>query len=224
VIDCPWLGFAQQIDPHPFCEERLCAWIVEPANTWTNIGFLIAAIAIHRTQTDGKEMKRLFARATFTLFVCSALFHATGTVFGKMADVSAMFVLSMGILSLAIKRYFDLSDRKTELSYAIGLILSLAFLFVTKVGNVLFGAELLVAAILESLIWRKKVNAIDARWALFSLGTLVLAFSFWNLDIAGILCRPTNHILTGHGIWHLLTASSIYLLFRSYPSRIIEQR
>jgi hypothetical protein len=220
VNGCPWLQFPQQIDPHPFCEERLCAWIAEPANTWTNIGFLIAAILIHRTQTDAHETKRLFARATFVLFVCSALFHATGTVFGKLADVSAMFVLSMGILSLAAKRYFRLTDRKTEIFYVAGLAISLTFLFITKVGNILFGAELLAAAIFEALVWRRDSSAINVKWAIGSLVSLVIAFTFWKMDVAGIFCQPSNHILTGHGIWHLLTASSIYFLFRAYPSRI----
>ncbi len=221
--DCPWLSFTQQIDPHPFCEQRLCGWIVEPANTWTNIGFLIVAILIHRTQTEAIETKRLFARATVVLFLGSTLFHATGTVFGKMADVSAMFVLSMGILSVAAKRYFKLSDRKTEIGYVVGLALSLGFLFITKVGNVLFGAELFFAALLEAGVWRRGERTIRPQLALFSVASLVLAFTFWNLDVAGILCKPSNHILTGHGLWHLLAAASIYFLFRAYPHRTTKQ-
>lgn len=115
MIDCPWSAYVPQIDTYPVCEERLCAWIVEPANTWTNIGYLIVAILIWHAKGFPLEPQRLFFRGTLFLFIASTVFHATGTHLGKLADVSAMFVLSAGFLSLALKRTLGFSNQRTEI-------------------------------------------------------------------------------------------------------------
>ena len=39
---CPWDSFRQS--ELVFCEASRCAWIKEPANTWSNLGYLAAAL------------------------------------------------------------------------------------------------------------------------------------------------------------------------------------
>ena len=216
MSQCPWQGFAPQIDARPFCEERLCAWIVEPANTWTNIGYLIVAILIYKSRNSSPEAIKLFSRASFFLFLGSTLFHATGTVFGKMADVAAMFALSMGILSLAVKRLFLLNDRRTEIFYLIGMIISLAFLFIFKFGNVLFAGQVFAIIAIEIFLQIKGRTELDLKKFAGAIATLLVAFAFWNLDVSRMACDPQNHFINGHGVWHLLAAVAIYLMFRSY--------
>ncbi len=40
---CPWDSFAPATSR--FCEDAVCGWIREPANTWSNVGFIVAGIA-----------------------------------------------------------------------------------------------------------------------------------------------------------------------------------
>lgn len=36
------------------------------------------------------------------------------------------------------------------------------------------------------------------------------------LDRLKILCDPTNHILTGHAVWHILNAGAVFFIYRFY--------
>jgi intracellular septation protein A len=58
----------------------------------------------------------------------------------------------------------------------------------------------------------KKTNSHDFA---ISIVLFILAFVFWTGDITKILCIPENHILTGHAIWHILTAFGIWFLYKS---------
>ncbi len=219
-LQCPWSGFAQQIDPMSFCEARVCGWIVEPSNTWTNIGYLIAAILIYRSAKYPDQTRKLFYRATLLLFFGSTLFHATGTVFGKLADFSSMFVLAVGVLSLALRRSSLLSEKGANYFFVVGSLASIVFLFVVRVGKGLFAVQVAVVIVTEIYIYLRRGSALSFKYFGLSFLCLVTAFVFWNLDIRHVACNPENHILTAHGIWHLLCATSIYLLFLSCPTKV----
>jgi hypothetical protein len=47
---CPWDWLRQS--PPSFCEETLCGWVKQPANTWSNIGFLVSAALLWRGSTS----------------------------------------------------------------------------------------------------------------------------------------------------------------------------
>jgi hypothetical protein len=34
------------------------------------------------------------------------------------------------------------------------------------------------------------------------------------LDLTGVVCRPDNHLFTGHSAWHILTALCLYFFYR----------
>lgn len=198
-----------------FCEEQLCGIIAQPANTWSNIGFLIVAILIFR-RPDSRP-KRYFLISSIVLFVGSTLFHASGTYFGKFLDVSGMFFVSGTVLNLSLQRKFNLSDRKSDALYILILSISITFLAVMRFGNILFASQLLASVYLE---WSMAKTENHLHVEKLKLAALVLmgAFGIWLLDVFKILCYPGNHILTGHGVWHLMCALSIYLMFTAYRS------
>lgn len=209
---CYWQNFEQV--SYIFCEKQTCGFISQPANTWTNIGYLIVAILIYRSKASGK-IKRYYFWSSLALFIGSTLFHATSTYLGKFLDVSAMFFLSMSILSIACERYFSLSKLRSDLVFFTGLTGSLIFLYIMRFGNVLFAAQIIMAAGIE---WKMshKGHGLDKTKLKIAVLTLVIAFIIWILDVKKILCIPGNHILTGHGLWHLLTAATIWIFFSSY--------
>lgn len=43
-----------------------------------------------------------------------------------------------------------------------------------------------------------------------------VAIAFWGLDKTRVLCSPGNHWISGHGVWHLLAAVALYLVYLFY--------
>ena len=39
---CPWSDYAPATIA--FCERRLCAWIVEPSNAWSNVAYVLVGL------------------------------------------------------------------------------------------------------------------------------------------------------------------------------------
>ena len=217
MVPCFWDAFEK--NNGIFCEEQLCAFITEPANTWTNIGYLILAIFILRQkEVNNRRVKNLFFASTFCLFIGSTLFHMTSTYMGKFTDVSTMFFLSMTVLTLSLQRFTGLSETKANIFYIAGLGLSILFLYFMKFGNILFLSQIVVATIFEFKL-SKTDKTLDMKGVITSLLLFAAAFVFWILDVTKVLCDPGNHILTGHGVWHLLAAVSIYFFFRSYKGK-----
>src|SRR5262245_13387782 len=52
--ECPWVGLREWggLPNVKWCEETLCAVVAEPANTWSNLAFLIGAAALWRMNKD----------------------------------------------------------------------------------------------------------------------------------------------------------------------------
>ena len=221
--NCPWSDFLP--GTISFCEERLCALVVEPANTWSNIGYLIVGIiiALHARKKYGSFL-HFFSITPIYLFFGSSLFHATGTFWGEVLDVSAMFLLSLAMLTINLKRYYKFDLKRTYLLFISGFALSVILLLLIKpIGIPLFALQILTALGLELLLFKKSSAQAPSykhfRWA---LGFFAIAFFFWILDITKIVCVPTNHYFTGHSAWHLLNAFTIYYLYRFYDPLLSE--
>ncbi len=212
---CFWSHWAPQ--KYLYCETQMCGWLQQPANTWSNIGYLIAALLILKSRQKGVE-KSFFFWSTFALFLGSTVFHMTGTNVGKLLDVGAMLVLSMGICSLALQRYFQWDKRKTQLFYGIGLFFSLVFLAIFDIANIPFSIQIVIAAVLEFQMIREKRGKLQGK----ILGLAILIEFFAGiallLDITRKWCDPENHFINGHAVWHLLSAAAIYTLYASRKS------
>jgi hypothetical protein len=214
---CFWSGFEK--NPYPFCEEQLCSFVVEPANTWTNVAYLVVAIAIYRSRTvTDRRVKHLFLFSTLSLFVGSTLFHLSGTYLGKLLDVSAMFAVSGTILILSLERRFQIPERRAIVGLVLLFFASVAYLIATRLGGPLFLAQIALATYFEWQM-RNTARGLITKRVLLSLGALAGAFSFWILDVTKVFCVPSNHVLTGHGIWHLLAGVAIWIFFSSYEGK-----
>lgn len=216
MSNCFWSDFSPQY--YRYCESQLCGWLQQPANTWSNVGYLIAAILIFRS--DKKTLERqFFFWSTFILFIGSTLFHMSGAHFGKMIDVGAMLALSMGICALSIERYFYWDRRRTQILFLSGLTVSLVFLYIFDIGNIPFSIELLIAGILEIKMIREGRGKLIPRIFFLALFIEFCAVVVLLLDLTRTWCDPNNHIINGHAVWHLLSAAAIYTFFRAQKSQ-----
>jgi hypothetical protein len=211
---CPWAGWSP--GTLEFCEKRLCHWVVEPSNTWSNLAYLVVGAYLFVTSREQKSVPLfMIALTSFLVGIGSFWFHMSGTFAGEAADVSAMFLISGLMIALNARRLYDLSA-DTAVRLYVGLCTtSILLLFIFRVvGIPLFAAQIIFAGALEVRAWRRDKKPRDARFLFLLCGSFALAFLLWALDVTKVMCHPDNHLLTGHAAWHLLNAGCLYFYYR----------
>lgn len=180
-----------------FCEEPVAGAIRHPADTWTNIGPVLAGVWVMLT-AQCPTVRFLGASAVW-MGAMSFVFHATGSLGGEALDLHGMYLFLMAILCL---QHSSFSHRVQWLDAAVfsvfvATVIMFGFLYLPWLGTPAF------AVFLGLVIIRQFMRGFSRQWY-WMLGTFAVAYAFWLLDYHRILCRPCNHFLTGHGIWHLL--------------------
>jgi hypothetical protein len=233
VISCGALGIAivnELLGPDigeasDFCEALRDGFINQPANTWSNLGFVFAGLTIgwlarhQRHRMDG--LVGFYACVVVLLGPASAAMHATGTAVGKSLDLTSMFLISSFAAAYALKRWYSFSRGAFFVTFGVLLVVSeLAFFLggdvpiVLHAGNAIFAVLLVVALVVEVRLWRRHRNDLVAKAGLLAVGSLVLAFTIWLFD-QGWLCDP-HSLAQGHAMWHILCAVAAFWLSRLY--------
>lgn len=221
-----WLG-PDVGEGSAFCEALRGDLVNQPANTFSNLGFVLAGLTIgwrgrkNPQLMDG--MVGFFACVVVLLGPASAAMHASGTVLGQNLDLTSMFLISSFAASYAMKRWYELSRTQFFMAFAAWLIMGEAVLFsgiavpvVLHGGNLVFAIGLLTAIVLEVRLWRRQPSKAVARAGLLTLAVLGGAFTIWLLD-QGPWCDP-NSLIQGHAVWHFLCAVTTYCQFRMYAA------
>lgn len=216
-----------------FCEAARSGLVKQPANTWSNAGFVLAGLVVAwhagRAEVDRTlgGLATPYACLVVLLGPASAAMHATQSAAGGQLDLLSMYLVASFAAAYALRRWV----RQGRLFFwqIFGLFVAACELVglydgevpvVTYAGNVAFAALLLTAVVTEVRLWRR-AGAVggprtDLRWGAGALGAILLAFAIWNLT-KSLWCDP-HSLLQGHAAWHLLDALSAYLLFRLWMS------
>lgn len=210
---CPWDGFAP--GTVHFCEERICGWIAEPANTWSNLGFLAMGVYLFFcARKDCRPPLYLVGVTSILVGLGSFLFHMSGTFVGEFADLSAMFLIGSLMVTMEARRFVPMAMPRLTLLYLAlsggSMLLVLAF---RKIGIALFGVQIALVY-LSNIVWKMRKAKVVHRFAFWLGTTFAVALGVWTLDLTGVVCRPSNHVFTGHSVWHLLTALCLYFFYR----------
>lgn len=216
-----------------FCEAARDALIKQPANTLSNLGFVIAGLAAawHVSRRGSGTMSASLGTAYAVVVVLlgpgSAAMHASQSALGGHLDVYSMYLLAGFVFSYAAARLLALPAAGFVGVFVVVLGLCTIAEFtsadvpvVMTTGNAVFAALLLGGLVLELVLSRRSTNAsrLDLRWGLASVVTLLVAFAIWNTGKdGGVLCDP-HSLLQPHAVWHLLDAVAAWLLFRYYAS------
>lgn len=208
---CPWSSFTQ--GTLFFCESRLCGWVVEPASTWSNVGyFVVGAWLLARERRRPEPLSRVLGIVSILIGLGSTAYHATGTLVGETLDVAGMYLLMGLFVAIALKRLCALPARQTIAAY-VGLVLAtvLAKLLWPAIGIYVFFAEMIAALALEGVASRRPGARPDSYAGLVAaLAWFGAAFVAWYLDVSRTWCDPDQHVFNGHALWHLLAAGSLY--------------
>lgn len=217
-----------------FCEAFGETWIKQPANTWSNLGFVAAGLwmvkRISRDVGDSSATENAFTRslslpmlyAGLVIFIGpgSMALHGSGHAWGHTLDVLAMFTFIMFPIAWSLTRLADGGERTFWLAYlSLTTPLTLAHLLgvIPFSGILLYVVLIPTAIVLESA--RYFVRPAGMRSLGFTLGALgcfALAFAAWRLSLSGApLCAPES-LIQGHALWHLLCAAATVFLFAAY--------
>jgi len=210
---CPWSAYAPATIA--FCEHRLCAWVVEPSNAWSNIGYVLVGLWIlQRCRPWPGNPRTAIGIAAILLGLGSFAFHATGVRVFEIVDVAGMYLMSGLGLTFALGRLFAWPAARS-VTFFVGLVLASSLLMIVlgNDGIVVFGAQVFSVVGLEVAL--RHTNPPGAVvWLLRSVGAVSLGFVIWLMDLHGPLCDPDNHLVTGHAVWHVLTALSLAFFYR----------
>ena len=220
-----------------FCEAARPGWVRQPANTWSNLGFVIAGLAI---AWDAGERDRLgvtlgahpglataYAAIVVLLGPGSMAMHATQTDLGGHLDLLSMYLVSGFALAYALMRFVHRGPAFLAVVVTVAVVAGMAVHLrggsvpvLGHAGNAAFGVEVLVALGLEVALYRRRPPAPrqDLWFGVASVATLALAFAIWTTGMREHpWCQP-HTVIQQHGIWHVLCAVSAYLIFRHYAA------
>lgn len=219
--ECPWYALAEYGPPNvKWCEERLCALVNEPANAWSNLAFVAAAVAVAALARRGAPLSSPVLRAFPALLVllgaCSFAYHATNVLVTQLLDFFGMYLLCLSLLMINAARLGLLASRwvvRASLlgSAALALLTGLLAQFGAPI-QALVGA--LVAAIVATELrcpGRRPGRPFALALALLGAAGLCSA-----LDVTRVWCDPQDHVLQGHALWHLLAACGLVAAFVHY--------
>lgn len=213
-----------------FCEAiRYGEWIRQPANTWSNIGFLIVTVLIiwvlYRNNTKRNNLlisyhsySWLFAFGCFLTGVGSFYYHASFTLLGQWFDVMGMYFSITFFTVYNIDRLYKLKPLRFFLLYLIINILLCFFLTsFPETRRYLFGSFVLLFLGSAFYAQNKLKTIISNKYLFWSMLCFGLGFGLWILDIKKIVCAPYS-LWQLHSVWHILTAMSGLFIYLYYFS------
>jgi hypothetical protein len=217
---CPWSGFVRAEDVG--CELDLCAWIVHPAETWSNLAyFAVAAILIARYGPADRSLRIAWLPWIFVVIgIGSAGFHASMIHWLHMADVAAIFVLTGFLFAAYLERAGLIRPSRFP-----GSCLALVAIGVAPAVVSPWAGYVGIAAQGIGILWlarRSQVRGPRGELLGFVALNQAAAVALW-LDKGQIACAggALSHIVQPHSLWHVLSAFSLFFLYRY--ERIVER-
>jgi hypothetical protein len=220
-----------------FCERATAGAIAQPANTVSNLGFVVAGLLVarhaqhRRTPRPGTAhvmsttVATVLASVVVLLGPGSAAMHATQSEWGGHLDMLSMYLVAGFAVAWAWVRWTRRGTAWFVAAYGFCVAAcELVGLWPDPVpvvhysGNLAFGVLLVAAVALETLLWRRGETSRVFRHGVVAVASMLVAFAVWLLSNAG-WCDPDS-LLQGHAVWHLLCAVSAYWLYRLYASEL----
>ena len=212
---CPWYE-AQQTYGAPnvnWCEPTQCSWISEPANTWSNLAYILVAVAL-----IGKLRKSpgsWFPLIIFLMGALSFIYHASNNYLSQILDFVGMFLMMSFLLAFNFQRLFGSKRIFFSWYWFFMFLNTLAFLLFDLFDQpvqklMLYNA--VPALALEAVNGVMERSLRSYRYLVVAFLLLIIAQAAAIADIQRIYCAPNNVFLHGHVIWHLVSAGAMYFI------------
>ncbi len=212
---CPW----SRLSPATFSfwEERLCAWVSEPANTWSNLAYILVGIFLLAKNNKIRwSPVKFFAWISILVGITSGLYHASCSFLFQCTDLASMFLVVSLMLTLNLRRLGLLKPREVYFFFWGNFTCAMAILLnFHMAGRIVFIALLALAIGIEGYLYMTR-GEYAIKPLIIAIAIFGVSFIIWQLDLKGLLARPDNHVFQGHALWHVVNSFSFIYLYRFY--------
>jgi hypothetical protein len=217
---CPWSGFTTpNVD---WCEAERCAWIVNPADAWSNLPYLLLGLWMWReARRLGRPDLARFGPAGVAIGFFSFAYHASYTFALQFLDFVAMFLFCFTVLARNAVRLGWIRPERETLFFFVG-VLGLSAL-VPPLFHAGFPIQALVGILIAAALgqeWTlRRRDGPLAAYPIYGLGLGLLGAAAVAslLDVTRAACDPASW-LQGHAVWHVLSALALVAFFAFYRS------
>jgi hypothetical protein len=221
---CPYASAA--VPTMKYCETNLCSLVAAPANTWSNIFYIVVGIyLISISRKEKGLLLKLIGPLAIFCGLASGIYHATFSYVWQAFDNGAMFIFISLLLVFNLYR-LKTKHISTKLLSGLFILLNIASisaffykktLFGINVGITIFAVELIAVLTIEAILYAKAKAKYKLDNLLFAFGLLIVGWGIWWLDFLKIWCDPNIfHLINGHATWHILTALSFIFIYKFY--------
>lgn len=221
---CPYQNLAKPT--MKYCEDNLCTYIAAPANTWSNLAYILVGIYLIFISSKNKNfLLKLLGPIAIITGLTSGIYHATFSHFWQLFDNGSMFFFISLLLIMNLNRLKmkNSSSLKLVSIYILINIISLLILYYKKVvlginvGIIIFAFQSLIVLITEYFCFIRSNRKYIFNNLIYAIAILLIAWGIWWLDFLKIWCNPaTSHYINGHAVWHILTSISFIFVYRFY--------
>jgi hypothetical protein len=210
---CPWSGFTPADDIG--CETDLCAWIVHPAETWSNLAYfaVAAVLVVSYGGADRRLRVAWLPWIVVAIGIGSTAFHGSMVRWLQTADLTAIVVLTGFLLATYLERAGLVASRRFP-GTVLGLVAAGAALAVTNPWAGYAGIAVQGGAIVW-LASRLPMRGPRRELVGFIALNQTAAVALW-LDKGQIACAGgvLGHVVQPHSFWHLFSALSLLFFYR----------
>lgn len=202
--------------PDCWCElPRLDSFPVEPANSWSNISFLLVAFLIFRN-FDIRKLETKMASISFIgLGLGSFFFHSTLSYVGQLFDVVGMYVLVSFFIYYLLNFWSSKNSQRRILEWVtLNIFMGVGIYYFPSIRRFLFAFLILFLLFLT----QKNISKNDPKKDFYlSIVLLVSGILCWTLDRNKVFCIPDAWINL-HCFWHFFVSFSGYYYFKFLSS------
>jgi hypothetical protein len=227
---CPWYEITEKTGaPNiKWCEETLCQWVSEPANTWSNIGYLIVAVFILYLGIKNKHNSSMkqFGPIVFFMGAMSLFYHQSNFYGSQVLDFVGMFFFVGWAIGMNLIRLGKLQTKQL-VWFNLGLAaFYLVCMHLMYLAEIRFQVIVLISAfiIIATEMMARKLKKVTYFWFYTTIATLIVAFGFSISDGSRFWCDPNQHgwFSQGHAMWHWVAAIGMLTIYLHYAQPAME--
>jgi hypothetical protein len=222
---CPWVDLRNQFGlPNvKWCEETLCQFVAEPANTWSNLGYIfVGVLFFFIARREKSRVLRYYSHAAMWVGWTSLIYHLTVTYILQILDFVGMYVYFFMIIVQNLTRLGRLKEgneiRNIWIATAVATIASTIG---TKIGAPVQASIMILFPVIFWTEWKLSQSPNlpkNTHYGYFfgTCATITAAAYCSFLDVSRHWCQPENHVLQGHASWHMFGAIALFLSYFHY--------
>ena len=226
---CPWFDWAETFGASAFhyCEPTVCALVSEPANTYSNIAYFLAAgFVLSRVgSSPGAWHLRFYGWSLALIGVCSTLYHAANIWPLHFFDFFGMYVSILFVAALGLVKNNFLGRRQFWPFYfcSLAVFCALTICFYYLGVNFRYNVGFIALSILGLETFYRFGRSRPGNYPAFLGGMAAIGIGnvLSSLDLHRVWCNASAQWLFGHSIWHLLSAFGLGLALlhwqKAYP-------